>query len=295
VREINFGEPDVSQAGIYLDTPDEPSTHYHQDFYYFAWAFRPRIERVALIGSGGGVLARDLLRLADKERWAAFHLDLVDIDEAVVRLGRKYLGAPQDSDRVRTHIADGRAFLQRGGTPYDLVVYDAMSSGKEVPSHLNSREAFRAVWDRLSEGGVLALNVFARLERPSASDPSQGMVPPQGSADYLSLLKTLHQVFGTDRVIVFSMARLRSTWAQGGPYRRDNLVILAVKGTGRLDAKGEGLPASWVASADVFGRPHPAYWEGLLVPPVANQVLASYQSSAVLTDDLNPYSFFNAY
>ena len=84
-------------------------------------------------------------------------IDAVDIDPEVVRLARKYFGVP-DNPRYRTHVGDGRLFIESAKDPWDHIMLDAFR-GVFVPYHLKTREAYQACLDKLTPGGVVVANL----------------------------------------------------------------------------------------------------------------------------------------
>ena len=88
-------------------------------------AVNPKIEKVLIIGGGDGGTAREVLRYPN-----VTHVDMVDIDERVVRLCQQYL--PQtacalDNDpRLSLHFEDGLVFVQESKiATYDLILVDS--------------------------------------------------------------------------------------------------------------------------------------------------------------------------
>lgn len=110
------------------------------------------LRTVAILGNAGGTTARALGRY-----YPAARVDGVELDPAVTRVGRAWLGLG-DNPRLVVHDEDARPFLRRTETRYDLVVVDAYRQ-PYVPFYLATREFFRLVRDRLAPGGLVALNV----------------------------------------------------------------------------------------------------------------------------------------
>jgi spermidine synthase len=98
---------------------------YHDMITHVPMAVNPEIKNVLIIGGGDGGAAREMCRYKTVE-----HIDLVDIDERVVRLCQKYL--PQtacqlDKDpRISMHFEDGLKFVKdaKEGS-YDLILVDS--------------------------------------------------------------------------------------------------------------------------------------------------------------------------
>jgi spermidine synthase len=97
---------------------------YHEMLAHVPLAVHPAPRRVLVIGGGDGGTVREALRHPEVER-----VDLVEIDEAVVRAGRAYfpaLAGALDDARVRVHVADGIAFVEDAPpASYDVVLVDS--------------------------------------------------------------------------------------------------------------------------------------------------------------------------
>jgi spermidine synthase len=117
----------------------------------------PSPRRVLVVGMGGGSLVMALQSVLP-----GVAIDTVEIDPAVVRVGRQYFGfAPSNSTTV--YEEDGRVFvkrMQRAGVKYDLVVLDAYDH-EYIPEHMLTVEFLREVKALLTDRGVVAANTFA--------------------------------------------------------------------------------------------------------------------------------------
>jgi SAM-dependent methyltransferase len=116
-------------------------------------------EQVLVIGAGSG---NDV---AAALHYGARHVDAVEIDPAIFDLGRRdHPDIPYADPRVSVHIDDGRSFLLRTQTRYDLVVYALVDSlvlhsgysTVRLESFLFTREAFEDIKARLKPNGVFA-------------------------------------------------------------------------------------------------------------------------------------------
>jgi predicted membrane-bound spermidine synthase len=112
------------------------------------------LRRVAVLGNAGGTTARALGVFYPRAK-----VDGVELDSAVTRVGRRYLGLG-DNPRLTVHTADARPFLRTTKERYDLIVVDAYQQ-PYVPFYLATREFFELVRKRLAPGGIVALNVAA--------------------------------------------------------------------------------------------------------------------------------------
>jgi hypothetical protein len=111
-------------------------------------------ERMLVIGNAGGTLARAYGRF-----WPRVEIDGVELDPAVTRAARRYLGLG-DNPRLHVITADGRPYLELTKRRYDLIVVDAYRQ-PYIPFYLATREFFALVREHLRPGGMVALNVAA--------------------------------------------------------------------------------------------------------------------------------------
>lgn len=131
-------------------------------FYFFPYRHLPpgTLDEVLVIGAGTG---NDVaVALANGAR----HVDAVEIDPALQRLGRdRHADRPYLDPRVTAHINDGRAFLEQTSRRYDLVVLaltDSLTvvsgqSSLRLENYLFTVEAISQARDRLRPDGVFAM------------------------------------------------------------------------------------------------------------------------------------------
>ncbi|MGI9102474.1 MAG: hypothetical protein ACR2IF_08520 [Terriglobales bacterium] len=120
---------------------------------------------VLVIGAGSG---NDVSRAL---QWGARHVDAVEIDPAIQRLGlADHPDGPYRDPRVTRVLDDGRSFLRSTPRQYDLIVYaliDSMAlhssySNIRLESYLFTTEALRDVRSRLKPGGVFVMYNYFR-------------------------------------------------------------------------------------------------------------------------------------
>lgn len=117
----------------------------------------PAPNTVLVVGLGGGTLPTALAELLPTA-----HIDVVEIDPAVVAAAEKYFGF-RSGQRMQVHVRDARVFVKRAlaaGERYDLVLLDAYS-GDYIPEHLMTVEFLQETRALLVPGGVAAANTFA--------------------------------------------------------------------------------------------------------------------------------------
>ena len=115
---------------------------------------------VLVVGAGTG---NDVALALAK---GAKHVDAVEIDPKILDLGRRlHPDRPYQDPRVSTHVDDGRAFLERTKSRYDLVLFalpDSLalvtgSGAIRLESYLFTREAMAAVRRHLTDRGGFAM------------------------------------------------------------------------------------------------------------------------------------------
>ncbi len=127
---------------------------------------QPRtLDNVLIIGAGSG---NDVTRAL---QWGAKHIDAVEIDPVVQRLGfRDHPDHPYQDPRVTVHLDDGRNFLRSTDQQYDLVIYALVDSlvlhssysNIRLESYLFTREAFADVRRHLKPDGQFVMYNFFR-------------------------------------------------------------------------------------------------------------------------------------
>lgn len=163
----------VAQQGP--DTVIEVNNIFHQSMapveqkeYFYQWpymAFGDTFGDVLILGAGSGTDVAAALRHGAK------HVDAVEIDPAIIRLGRaQHPDRPYSDPRVTVINDDARHFLRTTPKKYDLVVFaliDSLTlqssfSGVRLESYMFTEESFRAVRDRLKPDGLLVVYNYFR-------------------------------------------------------------------------------------------------------------------------------------
>jgi len=117
-----------------------------------ALAYPPRLDSVAMVGLGGGRTSQYLHQFLPETLFR-----VSELDPEVIALARKYFKLREDQ-RYQVFAMDGRLFLRRQQTSFDLILVDAYR-GPFVPFHLLTREFYELVASKLSVGGAIAQNV----------------------------------------------------------------------------------------------------------------------------------------
>lgn len=107
----------------YMMVNEKDEFIYHDMITHVPLAVNPSIKNVLVIGGGDGGTVRELTRYKSIEK-----IDLVEIDERVVRLCQKYLpqtAAQLTDERVSLYFEDGVNFVSGKENYYDLILVDS--------------------------------------------------------------------------------------------------------------------------------------------------------------------------
>ena len=107
----------------YMMLTEKDEFIYHEMITHVPMAVHPDVRDVLVIGAGDGGVVRELARY-DGIR----HIGLVEIDELVVEVCKKYLpktACRLDDPRVTAHYEDGVRFVRSCEDRYDLIIVDS--------------------------------------------------------------------------------------------------------------------------------------------------------------------------
>ncbi len=125
---------------------------YHDMIVHVPMAVKKNVEKVLVIGAGDGGTIRELCRYGSVK-----HIDLVEIDGAVIRVCREFfpeMTASLDDERVTVNIEDGLRFVRHKKNEYDLIIVD--STDPFGPGEgLFTREFYGNCYNALTDDGVL--------------------------------------------------------------------------------------------------------------------------------------------
>ena len=125
---------------------------YQEMITHLAMNAHPDPKKVLVIGGGDGGVLREVVKHECVEEAI-----LCDIDEAVIRLSKKYLPGMSvgfQHPAVKTHIGDGFKFLADRKNEFDVIITD--SSDPEGPAEsLFQKPYFELLRDALRDGGVI--------------------------------------------------------------------------------------------------------------------------------------------
>lgn len=136
----------------YLMMTEKDEFIYHEMITHVPMAVHPNVKTVLVIGAGDGGVIRELTRYPEIE-----HIDMVEIDEEVVEVSRKYLpktACAFDDSRLHIFYEDGLKFIRSAHDKYDLIIVD--STDPFGPGEgLFTREFYGNCYKALHDDGIL--------------------------------------------------------------------------------------------------------------------------------------------
>lgn len=128
---------------------------YHEALVQPAMTIHPHPRSVFVAGGGEGATIREALRHSSVE-----FVTMVDLDEQVVALCKRHLPNHHqgafDDPRLRLHIEDAMAHLERTDERFDVAVVDVPDPLEAGPAYLLFTQEFYALMrSRLNPGGIM--------------------------------------------------------------------------------------------------------------------------------------------
>ena len=150
---------DLSFSNRNVET--DPDLRAIRNYYEFPYAIYGSPGKVAIVGAGTGNDVAAALRSGAK------HIDAIEIDPAILTLGRDgHPEHPYADPRVRAIVNDARSFLRTTDQTYDMIVYGLLdshtllshASSVRLDSFVYTVEGLRDASRHLNPGGVLSLS-----------------------------------------------------------------------------------------------------------------------------------------
>ena len=159
-------ELNVNESGHQSMMPsDEKEPFYHTPYQLFGSG---QFQHVLIIGAGSG--SDTAIGLKDGN---VGHIDAVEIDPVIARLGAQYHPEQPFSDpRVTVHVDDGRSFIRKSTDKYDLIIFalpDSLTltsqfSSLRLESFLFTEESFKEARAHLTSDGAIVLYNYYRQD-----------------------------------------------------------------------------------------------------------------------------------
>jgi len=125
--------------------------------YYDTFLIGPHFNgggKVLFLGVAGGTSLKQLVTVFPK-----LTVTGIDLDPAVLKVAREYFGLKGEK-RIKLVAEDARWFVANATEKYDVIAIDLYVTG-HIPFFTTTREFFTLVHDRLSENGIVIMNVLS--------------------------------------------------------------------------------------------------------------------------------------
>jgi spermidine synthase len=156
VLTLHF-ESDYIQSQMLLEDPDCLTLNYSRSMMAFE-LFKPAPQTIAMIGLGGGSIAKWCYRHHPDAR-----LTVAEINPHVIAL-RDTFRIPQDDHRFRIICEDGTKFVARISAEVDVLLVDGFGIDR-VPPELCTQGFYEDCHQMLTESGLMVVNVCGKDTR----------------------------------------------------------------------------------------------------------------------------------
>lgn len=139
------------QSSMNLMQPDALVLEYTRTMMGFL-LFNPRPDHIAMIGLGGGSMAKFCYRYLPRTR-----IVVVEINPHVLALRDAFLIPPDDS-RFKVLLGDGALFVRHPPKLFDVLLVDGFDL-RGLPAGLCSQRFYGHCYEALHPGGILVVNL----------------------------------------------------------------------------------------------------------------------------------------
>ncbi len=149
---------EVVESRVDLNRPHELLVEYTR-FMFLSYLFRPKQEKVLIVGLGGGAMVHFL-----KHYDAKVKVDVVEIDPVVVKIADKYFGV-RSGGNVNIVTKDGFDYLRNADSKYDVIYMDAFlkpsadTDSTGVPLRLKTLKFYKEIQSKLTPDGLVVFNI----------------------------------------------------------------------------------------------------------------------------------------
>ena len=140
------------QSEMNIDLPDELVLSYTRAMMSFL-LFEPSPRRIAMIGLGGGSLAKYCYRHLSQTEIA-----VVEINPDVIAL-RNEFAIPADDERFKVLLGDGAEFVTETAGLLDVLMVDGFVA-EGLPAQLSSQRFYDDCFASLANTGILVVNLW---------------------------------------------------------------------------------------------------------------------------------------
>ncbi|MBN1890920.1 MAG: hypothetical protein JW850_23190 [Thermoflexales bacterium] len=248
VQQVFYQTAHDLSPELVADVPDLQEVAFS---YNLPYRLKPAGSRVLILGAGMGNDVAAALRNG------AAHVDAVEIDPAILALGRRlHPEHPYADPRVTPVVDDARSFLKKSSERYDIISFGLLDShtllsglsSVRLDSFVYTVESFRQVRERLAEDGVATVSFLA-------------------STPWIKerLGRMMVEVFGADNVFIYD--KLGIITFASGPLSAQDLPQFQLR-VWQADPAFDTLPLGTDDWPYLYMRTRQvpaAYWQILLV------------------------------
>lgn len=156
VLTLHF-ESDYVQTQMLIEDPDFLALAYTRIMMSFE-LFKPEPRNIALIGLGGGSLAKWCYRHHTKAK-----LTVIEINPHVIAV-RDAFRIPPDDHRFHILCEDGTKFVARKSSEFDVLLVDVFGVDS-LPEELCSQSFYDNCYQSLNESGLMVVNLCGKESR----------------------------------------------------------------------------------------------------------------------------------
>jgi spermidine synthase len=150
----------IVESMVDVDKPHELLVEYTR-YMFTSYLFRPKQEKVLIIGLGGGAMVHFLKHYDPQVK-----VDVVEIDPAVVKVADKFFGV-RSGGNVSVITQDAFAYLKTAEARYDVIYMDAFLKPSDttdksgVPLRLKTIQFYKDLQKKLTADGLVVYNLHA--------------------------------------------------------------------------------------------------------------------------------------
>lgn len=141
------------QSEMNIEDPDQLVFSYTRAMMSFL-LFEPSPSRIAMIGLGGGSLAKYCYRYLPQAEMA-----VVEINPDVIAL-RNEFAIPADDARFKVLLGDGAVFVKEHGDLFDVLMVDGFDT-TGLPDELCSQQFYDDCFASLADNGIMVANLWS--------------------------------------------------------------------------------------------------------------------------------------
>lgn len=95
-------------------------------------------------------------------------IEVVDIDPHLEYIAKEYFNL-KDEYHIKSTFEDGRQYLRKSNSKYDLIFSDVYSTTYAIPDHFTTIEYFQTAKDHMDQEGIFLLNLIGDLSQQTPS------------------------------------------------------------------------------------------------------------------------------